>query len=97
MVGGGVQGASLVICFLSCISVGTGLYFEILMWRAWDPEASVLPPLGHPFPEEMDTAQSSPPEAGRAVGPSASVTKLREASHRLPGVLLPSEQARATQ
>ena len=74
----------LVICFLSCISVGTGLHFEILMWRAWDPETSVLPPLGHPFPEEMDTAQSSPPEAGRAVGPSASVTKLCEASHLPP-------------
>ena len=84
MVGGGVQGALLVIGFLSCISVGTGLHFEILMWRAWDPETSVLSPLGHPFPEEMDTAQSSPPEAGRAVGPSASVTKLHEASHLLP-------------
>lgn len=81
MVGGGVQGALLVIGFLSCISVGTGLHFEILTWRAWDPETLVLPPLGHPFPKKMDTAQSSPPEAGRAVGPSASVTELCEASH----------------
>lgn len=84
VVGGGVQGALLVIGFLSCISVGTRLHFEILTWRAWDPETSVLPPLGHPFPEKMDTAQSSPPEAGRAVGPSASVTELGEASHLPP-------------